>query len=464
MSRPTTTASVDRRRPELPLARPIDCRWRCWLLPCLLAVGCSTYAHKVTQIRQAYDANDLVAAEERIHAGLKNERHDGDVLRLEQAIVQLTSGQPEEAERLLREVRDRFADLEVSDAPQRTLSYWTDEQRRAYAGEDYEKVLIRALLALCSLMQDATDAEAYSLQMIAYQDQLIRAGADDRGTNPKSSYQRVALAPYLRGLLREATHRDYDDAQRDYEMVASWAPEFKPALGDLQRVAEGHHSAEGHGVLYVFAMTGRGPYKEEAIEAPSSVSLLIASDLLSHFGDQTVPPNIAPVKIARLVARPNEVESVAVAVNQQPVGTTSTITDVTSLAINQFQAVYPQVVARAVVRRLLKKGVVYGAKQASDVSRGSLTSVALDLAGVAWEAAESADTRCWGLLPDQIQVLRLELPVGPHAIELAAVRAGTRQRGPVVTGQVEIADGRNTFLLANFPGPQLVGRVLVSQP
>jgi len=42
--------------------------------------------------------------------------------------------------------------------------------------------------------------------------------------------------------------------------------------------------------------------------------------------------------------------------------------------------------------------------------------LAVDLAGVAWEATESADTRCWGLLPDQIQVLRVELPAGRHEI------------------------------------------------
>ena len=38
--------------------------------------------------------------------------------------------------------------------------------------------------------------------------------------------------------------------------------------------------------------------------------------------------------------------------------------------------------------------------------------LALDVAGVVWEATESADTRCWGLLPDKIQVMRLELPAG----------------------------------------------------
>ena len=32
------------------------------------------------------------------------------------------------------------------------------------------------------------------------------------------------------------------------------------------------------------------------------------------------------------------------------------------------------------------------------------------------ELPEAADTRCWGLLPDKIQVLRIELPAGRHRV------------------------------------------------
>jgi hypothetical protein len=112
----------------------------------------------------------------------------------------------------------------------------------------------------------------------------------------------------------------------------------------------------------------------------------------------------------------------------------------------------------------LKKGVVYGAKEFAEMSKGSVASLAVDLAGVAWEAAESADTRCWGLLPDKIQVLRIELPAGEHALDLIPVlasrpapRGGTRCR-------ITIVDGRNTYVLATFPDDRLVGEVLINSP
>jgi hypothetical protein len=79
----------------------------------------------------------------------------------------------------------------------------------------------------------------------------------------------------------------------------------------------------------------------------------------------------------------------------------------------------------------------------------------MDVGGIVWEAAESADTRCWGLLPDRIQVLRLELPPGEHVVGLRAdagfVPPAENQRS------VRIADGRNTYVLATLVDVRLSG-------
>lgn len=440
-------------------------RVRASLVLCSLLwlVGCTTYARRSTQIRDAFYSNQLQVATQQIDEGLKRDGGDDEVLQLERALVQLADGRPEEAEQTLRGVRDRLEHLEQRSLTEESWSYLTDDKRRAYTGEDYEKVLLRAFLSLSNLMYDGMDAEAYSLQMIAKQEQIIQQGQDKNGVNPKLSYPRVALAPYLQGVLREATHRDYDDALRSYEAVVSWQPEFAPARTDWIRANEGHHSAPGNGALYVFALTGRGPYKEETVEVPSSAALLIAGEIVSAVGQQTVPPNVAPVKVPQLIGQSDIVKTVLVNVNNQPVGSTSTVTDVTELALRQYQTIYPQVVARAVARRCLKKGVVYGAKQVSDVTKGSLVGLAVDVAGVAWEATESADTRCWGLLPDKIQVLRVELPQGDHEIDLTPV-SGYGSLGQIATTKVTIEDGRNTYMLVNFPGPQLVGSALVGSP
>jgi uncharacterized lipoprotein YehR (DUF1307 family) len=329
---------------------------------CLAIVcsGCATYSERTLKLHNAYYDNQLAAAETAAMEQLKHDRANADLIKLDQALIELAAGQAETAEKKLREVRDSFDQLEGASAAETTLSYLTDDNRRSYAGEDYEKILIRAFLALSNLMHDGGDAEAYSLQMMEKQDQLIAAGKDKKGNNPKDKYPRVALAPYLRGVLREATHLDYDDAERSYTAVVNWQPTFLSGRFDLERAVHGHHSERGSGVLYVFGLTGRGPYKEEAVEVASTVSLLIAGEMVSAFGHQTLPPNIAPVKVPRLVARRGNIEAVSVSVGPQPLGKTETITDITHLAIEQYEAIYPQIIARAVARRVLKNGILYG--------------------------------------------------------------------------------------------------------
>jgi uncharacterized protein len=82
-------------------------------------------------------------------------------------------------------------------------------------------------------------------------------------------------------------------------------------------------------------------------------------------------------------------------------------------------------------------------------------------AGVAWEATETADTRCWALLPDTIQVLRVELPVGEHEILLRPMGHGGELSATAAT-KVRIADGRNTYLLGTLPTTQFVGELVTS--
>jgi hypothetical protein len=130
------------------------------------------------------------------------------------------------------------------------------------------------------------------------------------------------------------------------------------------------------------------------------------------------------------------------------------------LATRTYEAKRPEVMARAISRRVVKKGAVYLAKDQLQAS-APLASLGMDAVGVAWEATESADTRCWGLLPREIQVLRLELPAGTHALSLHPA-AGGRPIGRGALETVEIVDGRNTFVMSYWPDLEPIGEILTS--
>ena len=426
----------------------------------VLLCGCATHMTRLEPVRAAWIRGDLAEAERLIAESAQKHPGDADVFALDQASLALADGRPEEAKRILVEVRDRFDHLEQESPAEDAWSMFSDDQQRSYAGEDHEKVLLRAVAAIADLAAGGVDAEAFSYQAAERQADIVRAAVEDDGTNPKASYRQIALAPYLRGILREETHRDYDDAARHFATVASWEPDFAQARHDVVRASGGVHSPRGHGVLHVIAMVGHGPCKVPVEEIPSSAAMLVADQILSATLSQTLPPTVAPIKVPRVVAAPGRVRGVVVGreaeASVQWAARTTTITDVTRMAVDQDAAMHDRTVARAVARRALKKGTVFGIKEGIGLQQYGPAALAFDLAGVAWEAAENADTRCWGLLPDSIQVARLELPAGEHDLFLAPVD-DSNTAGAMVRRRVRVEDGRNAYLVVTAVDAGILG-------
>ena len=130
-----------------------------------IVAGCATYADQLVVLREDFYSGDLAEAERRIAKRLERPGKEADVLKLERSLVELCSGRPKQAEQTLREVRDQFDYLEQKSLAESGLAMLTDDKRLAYAGEDYEKVLIRVFLSLANLMHDGGDAYAYALQV-----------------------------------------------------------------------------------------------------------------------------------------------------------------------------------------------------------------------------------------------------------------------------------------------------------
>lgn len=427
-----------------------------------LLSGCSTHAHRLAHPRQSFYANDLETAHQQFLQLNESPQNDETVVELDLAMVELLSGNPAAAEQRLRRVRDTWDRLEQASLAEAAAALVTDDERRAYSGEDYEKLLVRVMLTLTSLMQDGVDAESYSLQTLAKQQTLLEQAQTRSGQDVSPAYCIPPIAPYLRGVLREATFRDYDDAARAYQRTAELLPDAPFVLEDIERVQRSVHSAPGHGVVYVIALVGQGPYKAEVNARATQEALLIADQILSSVSDYSVPPTLAPVKIPQIVSPPKPFDLIGVEVDGVPTSTTLPLTDLHLLASDSYATQLPQVMARAVARRVLKKGAIYAAKDQLEAS-SDLASLAMDAAGVLWEATESADTRCWGLLPREIQILRLELPAGSHRLTLEAITGGVPV-GPGIPCDVPVANGRNTYLLSYWPDLQPIGDVLVSPP
>jgi hypothetical protein len=309
-------------------------------------------------------------------------------------------------------------------------------------------------------MHDGVDAESYTLQIQDKHDAVMERLWGEKPVDDQSNkFSGLPIGFYLRGMLREQTHSDYDDALRSYNHVAQLLPTCDTIRWDIERVTQGVHSQPGCGVIYVFAMVGRGPHKVESVEQPTSDALLIADRIISAVGPYKLPPTIAPIKVPRVVVPDSDIQSVGVAVNRRGVGSTVSIADIDRLALETSQAARDELIARAVARRVIKKATVAAVKQ--QTSANSLASLGFDAAGVAWEALENADTRCWGLLPRNIQVLRIEVPAGSHSIRLLPESFGQIGR-QAAEAEVTVFDGRNTYVIGWFPDGFTPPRILTS--
>ena len=68
---------------------------------------------------------------------------------------------------------------------------------------------------------------------------------------------------------------------------------------------------------------------------------------------------------------------------------------------------------------------------------------------------EKADTRCWGLLPREIQVLRTELPAGSHQVQIVPLGSEGGVLGDGTRQSITISNGRNQYLIVMAPTPKM---------
>jgi hypothetical protein len=460
-------------------------RFKCLLILVLcLPTGCASFGERTVKIRNDFANGDLDKANAEIDKALKKKkRADADVLQLNRAIIALSSGKPKEAETLLRDVRDNFDQHErerEKRVAEKAISMLTDDNTISYAGEDYENVLIRVFLALSNLMHDGTDAPAYALQIGHKQNEIVKKGAvkdpkDSQKTiNPKAAaYRQVAIGQYLIGAMQEATFRNHVDVIKAYEAVCAWEPDFTQGRHDLERAKHGVHTKPGNGVVYVFALVGTGPFKVQRNCEVLQDAQIWTTFLIAMMSNRPTIPDFAPVMIPHIVRSTESRTALSVSIDGKWNSATETLTDISRMAEEQFEAVKPQIIARAVVRRTLKKGVMYGTKEAVDAN--TWVGLALDVGGMVWEAMETADTRCWNLLPAEIQVTRLEVPAGEHRLTLQPmnrvysmsrrgymVSEGSARIGSEQSRTIKVEPGRNTYVLANFPNDELIGNIVVN--
>ena len=462
--------------PGLSHVRNIALRSRCvvWLVPFCLSLlsGCQAFGHSLAQVTAAFDRGDTAEVLEQLDHLAEQRDAEPEIVELNRAVVHLLAAKPDATVSALETTRRQLEFLEQIALSEQVHAILGDASSIAWSGREFERQMIDNLQVIASLLQNEDDAFALASRGMedVWQDQLelnlsletlkqpeTTAAAQTRPAPARQSANRMTA--WLAAAVHSERIQDADVTDRLIQQVAVWDPSGAVDLATLQTL--GTHTASNSGTLQVITLAGRiSPWQSERA-IPTTAALVMADRILSVIGKHTLPPMTSPVLVARPVHKTFSPRyQTHVAVPHQSDQPSRLLVDLNAAAWDSWLADRDQQLARAVVRRVVKKGTVYGAKNALDVSRGSGADMLLNLAGTIWESREKADTRQWNLLPAAVEVAQMELPAGQHTVQLV-VHSTTVDNSTHPVDQLEIPvmieDGRNTFVLCFRLQGKLIG-------
>lgn len=456
----------------------------------LLSCGCKNAArHQLAAIARV-DSGTPESALVEFDKAAAARGADKEVIAIDRALALLMTGQPAASEASFRVTRKRLDFLRQKDLREQTKAMISDDKAVAWSSREFEQRMVDNLLILSSLLGNQQDAFAYASQTTEKlaadrqelaeskkEPEVIAVGHSDEHQPPAAParFSANAFSAYLHAAIRSENPMDADLTQRAIQQVGYWssspgeASKNKPS--PIVNASFGTNSQQGNGVVHVITFAGRITDWLPERAAPTSAALLIADQILSAVGDHTLPPTVAPVQIAKPATRisTHPLTTVVRVAQDQPTSVRSRVlVDLNQAAWDSYDSDRNKQIARAVSRRIVKKGAVYAAKDQMSVAGGSGTDLLLNLGGIAWEALEKPDTRHLHLLPERIEVAQIELPAGDHTVEVSSVAKDGKSMVPQQANgwrqiPVRVEDGRNTFVLCFRPQRSLVGTVVSNE-
>ena len=475
---------TSRRSPRRTLAGPI-------VVALAVLAGCRTPGKELEAredfVRGRYDQAASVLAE--LEADDSDNAH---LWQMERSIVELARARPKEAVRALRKARERMVDADRYDPnglfglgglARNVSATLADDLELAYAGRDYEELLLYSLLTLAELMGRGGDAHAYSLQYLEQQleaqqeiadstgelFQKIREYDGPAGDNPKRSYKLVPLGDYLRAVMLEESPTRASQARRAYERVLELAPHSDLAEAALERLTgeasteRNAATGERRGVVHVIALVGRGPFLEESVEPVVGELLELARTIWARNERRRVFPTFQQIRVPAIAFHAVQPAGVEVVLAGGDSVFSSVVTDVEGSALAEWEAMRGTVLLRAVLRRAFKLASTEVAKRelaGNDQGAALLADLGLAL----WTGFERVDTRIWGMLPATFQAVRLELPPGDHELRLRAVDVQGRPTGAEERIRLHVHPVYHSYVLAVFPTTKGPASAMTSDP
>ena len=443
-------------------------KMRSVLLLCVFLAGCATYTHNAATFRSSLAQGNYETALQSLGKARKGPARL--LYLMENGLIAHYRGEYHVSNRFFEDA-ERLSDrLFTRSISREAASLITNDQVRAYRGEEFELAFINYYRALNYWYLGEPEEALVECRKANLKLERYAAQADYDAT-----YRNDAFIHYMTGLIYEATG-ELNDAYVSYRNAVDAYETYQKAFGlkapaalrkDLRRVeqalgytedpGEGAASADWRsptaGELILFSEIGFVPHKiQEEINLPiykddvERVSKKRVEGLSKKIAHRHFKPHYAgksKVKYWLRVALPayEDVAPRTRTVRLSAAGhetTTTLAEDLSAIAWQTYQDKQPVVLARTVARGLAK----YGASIKAEKENKVLGFFVKLFAAV----TETADTRSWVSLPHNVQVGRLTLPAGTHTLTLESLDGRGRVIATGTLSDVHIRPGARTFV------------------
>ncbi|ATB27893.1 COG3014 family protein [Melittangium boletus] len=389
----------------------------------VLLSGCAgDYVARTRALRGAYESGDYDRALGELDAVAKQDSgNDSLLVLLDRGMVLHSAGRWRESLQVLAQADRLASELDAVSVSEEAGALITNERRRAYRGEDFEKLMISVLQAL-NYAQLGQDEEAL-VEVRRVNERLRKMIVEE-----KKPYEQLAIARYIGGVLYE-DQREWDSAYIDYANALELAPGLGELAEPLLRLAQRTgrqdeyerlltrfpglvHTPLGpdEGQVVVVVEAGRSPEKEPADRRVNSSEFI-------------------QVPVYRERSQPARTQ---VGVESGPPKWAVTVTSLSDVAAVHLDDRMGRMLAKQVAGVGVKAGLAAGAGAlARSEAVGALTFLVLN-------ATNQPDLRSWLSLPAEFQVARLRLPAGLHTVRVEAPGLSTSREVEVKAGRVRV--------------------------
>ncbi len=390
-------------------------------LPALLS--CASYQTKVQNFRADLQASKPADAAAKVKDKAEKDGDDQVVYLLEYATALQLAGDYKESNKAFLKAEDLTDIKDYHSLSRIAGSLVLSQGMVQYKGENYEKVLINAMLAINYLMLGELDEARVEARKL--NDKLYKFRYEG-----KKNYDQNPFAFYLSAMIEEAS-KDWDSAYIDFKKTYDLNPGIEYLHEDLIRAGKTARRDED-----VSTWKQKWPDVRPANFKDQGEIVLIFQQ---GWGPQKRPHPGFP-RIPKLYPLYSQTQSARLEFDMgKSTEHSQTIMSVQETAIKNLDDDYaPQIAMRAA--GIATKAVVADQLRQQNELLGAIAWIGMNV-------ADQADLRQWSSLPASFQIAKERAVPGKYKVRAVGLDAGGHPTGEVSEWwEVDVKKGKKSFL------------------